>query len=787
MPDSAADPSTPNLLEFASLDPAPAPSSVVKNDKKEEDAVKPAPAVVEAPAPISALVPSSSPPVEAAPAPAPAGDPVQLATTGDDQNNSSPASAPKPPPKSLASESPQPPSTTGETANAAVKPTEARAPAEPKTVMNPPDAHKTEPGPQTNPAISQPESTPSELVKSEPPKSKNDKVEEPPPASLGHADNLKAEPKTVLNPPDAHKTAPGPQTNPASSQPESTPSELVKSEPPKSKNDKVEEPAPASLGPADNLKAEPKTVMNPPDAHKTEPGPQTNPAISQPESTPNELVKSEPPNPKNAKDEKPAPVALGHADNLKVAPVFPATPGVHVSGSEGAVTAKPPVESSAAPLETPAAAAHNTPSQPTIPAPEPVKPAPPHESQVQIPDSSSQVPDSSSPIPDSRSQVADSSSHVADSSSQAAESQPQISATKEPDARPRSSRELASAGWVSVPNSGKILFEDATNADAPRDASGSGAAAESAAMRDAHAHAAKDVSFELESPRASGTAELEQNSRRSVLGSGAATEPKSSSTAGRVEPNAHVVEKTENFWSISRLYYSSGRYYRALWKANADKYPKIDKLKVNDVIMIPAVEDLDPAYIDPPRARAPASLGTARNSGDRSAGSTRDNADGQAESSVSPSADARGEPISTARTNRGSGDAIPVRRSSRTAPDLDLPAPEAISRRDNAPDRTGRRVDRPLGDDDANDASETRTAARPRATAVASKRRPVYKIRKSDTLRTIARDMLGDSHRSSEILDLNRDLIDDPAHLIVGQVLELPDDARTSVRRSASR
>ena len=47
--------------------------------------------------------------------------------------------------------------------------------------------------------------------------------------------------------------------------------------------------------------------------------------------------------------------------------------------------------------------------------------------------------------------------------------------------------------------------------------------------------------------------------------------------------------------------------------------------------------------------------------------------------------------------------------------------------------------------------------------------------------------MLGDSHRANEILDLNRDLIDDPTHLTVGQMLELPDDARTSVRRSASR
>ena len=85
------------------------------------------------------------------------------------------------------------------------------------------------------------------------------------------------------------------------------------------------------------------------------------------------------------------------------------------------------------------------------------------------------------------------------------------------------------------------------------------------------------------------------------------------------------------------------------------------------------------------------------------------------------------------------------------------------------------------------DEPQTRTAARPRTTNAASRRRPAYKVRQYDTLRSIARDMLGDSHRADEILDLNRDLIDDPAHLTVGQMLELPDDARTSVRRSASR
>ncbi len=66
-------------------------------------------------------------------------------------------------------------------------------------------------------------------------------------------------------------------------------------------------------------------------------------------------------------------------------------------------------------------------------------------------------------------------------------------------------------------------------------------------------------------------------------------------------------------------------------------------------------------------------------------------------------------------------------------------------------------------------------------------RRPVYKVRLYDTLRSIARDKLGDSRRSTEILDLNRDLIDDPSQLIVGQVLELPEDARTSLRRTATR
>ena len=203
---------------------------------------------------------------------------------------------------------------------------------------------------------------------------------------------------------------------------------------------------------------------------------------------------------------------------------------------------------------------------------------------------------------------------------------------------------------------------------------------------------------------------------------------------------------------------------------------------------VPAIEDLDPDYIDPPRTEAPPSLGTARRSAGRSRGGNDGDADGLARSSSAY--DSGDEPISTARTNsrlrhRRSGAQVesdrPRSRSTRTAPSR---------RRDNDPDHTGRPTHRPLAADDEAAATnfQTRTAARPRATTADIQQTPEStRVRQGETLRSIARDMLGDSHRAGEILDLNRDLIDDPSHLVVGQMIELPDDSRTSVRRSASR
>ncbi len=57
-------------------------------------------------------------------------------------------------------------------------------------------------------------------------------------------------------------------------------------------------------------------------------------------------------------------------------------------------------------------------------------------------------------------------------------------------------------------------------------------------------------------------------------------------------------------------------------------------------------------------------------------------------------------------------------------------------------------------------------------------RRPTYQSKANDTLRSVARDTLTDSHRANEIFNLNRDLLSDPKGPIpAGTTLTLPEDA----------
>ncbi len=70
-------------------------------------------------------------------------------------------------------------------------------------------------------------------------------------------------------------------------------------------------------------------------------------------------------------------------------------------------------------------------------------------------------------------------------------------------------------------------------------------------------------------------------------------------------PYTHTVRSGENFWTISLLYYRSGRYCKALWAANKNAVPAFDRLAVGDKIIIPRPDQLDPALIEEVPAPAP--------------------------------------------------------------------------------------------------------------------------------------------------------------------------------------
>jgi nucleoid-associated protein YgaU len=178
----------------------------------------------------------------------------------------------------------------------------------------------------------------------------------------------------------------------------------------------------------------------------------------------------------------------------------------------------------------------------------------------------------------------------------------------------------------------------------------------------------------------------------------------------REDPILHVVDSGENFWTISRTYYGSGRYYEALHAANRRQVPKIDELYVGTTIKVPPVGALDPALIRPP---------------------------------------SRSTDDSATRASRSATAATPRSRS----------ADDGRS----VPSRTRGEVARGLS------SSRTRDVDEPT--------RPTYRVRAHDTLRSIARDTLGDPHRYREILDLNRDAVDDGGRLVTGVTLTLPEDA----------
>ena len=135
----------------------------------------------------------------------------------------------------------------------------------------------------------------------------------------------------------------------------------------------------------------------------------------------------------------------------------------------------------------------------------------------------------------------------------------------------------------------------------------------------------------------------------------------------------------------------------------------------------------------------------------------------------------RRESLPTTRTSRfASITGIPASHSDRTDAVLDLPIGDIGFPQGQGSRRAGVDETNEVSDDDG---PEIRRTARRRVSVPVN--RPVYKVRRYDTLRSIARDTLGDPRRASEILELNRDIIVDPTHLISGQLIDLPEDADT--------
>jgi nucleoid-associated protein YgaU len=98
-------------------------------------------------------------------------------------------------------------------------------------------------------------------------------------------------------------------------------------------------------------------------------------------------------------------------------------------------------------------------------------------------------------------------------------------------------------------------------------------------------------------PIVSTPAEAHVDSPRVADGPRFADDP---ATADQVEPVVHTVQPGENFWTISKLYYHSGRFYKALHAANRRQVPDIRGLYVGTVLRIPPPEALDRSLIDPP-------------------------------------------------------------------------------------------------------------------------------------------------------------------------------------------
>jgi nucleoid-associated protein YgaU len=184
-------------------------------------------------------------------------------------------------------------------------------------------------------------------------------------------------------------------------------------------------------------------------------------------------------------------------------------------------------------------------------------------------------------------------------------------------------------------------------------------------------------------------------------------------------PRRHTVADGETFASIAQLYYGSAHYDEALRRFNRGRIAGPGWLTPGDLLVIPDVAQLD---------------------------------------------------VLPTRPGRPESAPAPARAPEPPARGLVPDPPRRAEVRAGWMDRASRR--------DGGDPGAIATGSAGPAADPARRGEPrVHYVRRYETLRSIARDRLGDARRAVEIIELNPDRLRDSSHLAPGLRLLLPPDA----------
>ena len=194
-----------------------------------------------------------------------------------------------------------------------------------------------------------------------------------------------------------------------------------------------------------------------------------------------------------------------------------------------------------------------------------------------------------------------------------------------------------------------------------------------------------------------------------------------------VGPIRHTVASGETFGTIAQRDYGSDRYAKALPWANRGLTARPQRLTVGDLIVIPTIDQLDASRISPVTSKST--------------------------TAPVPASPPAPFPISVASHNAGINGSA--------SSDAQFEDRDQSGRRDesNVENRSPESSDR---------------SSRPGSQRGSL---PVHVVRRYETIRSIARDRLGNSRRADEIIELNHDRLSDSNELVPGQRLLLPGDA----------